>query len=78
MMIMMYSRGVERKQQNMLTDKYKYKFFFAEKSFKSWCLSKSRFLELPPSALEKNFPRPTQPHKSNKFLKHCNDPSPPA
>ena len=57
MMIMGYSRGVERKQQNMLTYIYKYKFLFAEKSFKSWGLSKNRFLELPTSALERKFPQ---------------------
>ena len=78
MMIMMYFRGVERKQQNMLTDKYKYKFFFAEKSFKSWCLSKSRFLELPPSALERKFPQTYPTTQIKQILKHCNDPSPPA
>ena len=57
MMKMMYSRGEERKQQKLLTDTYKYKFLFAEKSFKSWGLSKNRFLELPTSALERKFPQ---------------------
>ena len=41
MMIMMYSKRVERKQQNMLTDKYKFKF--PEKSFKSRGVSQNRF-----------------------------------